>query len=61
MSVVSFEGSYLAVSRDASLTTLGFGAQTPGAAAVAAILAQIEGKPSGDILLPWRLIPRKSG
>lgn len=61
MSVVSFEGSYLAVSRDASLTTLGFDAQTPGAAAVAAILAQIEGKPSGDILLPWRLIPRKSG
>lgn len=61
MSVVSFDNSYLALSRDSSLTTLGFDAQPPGTAAVAAILAQMEGKPTGDILLPWRLFLRKSG
>lgn len=61
MSVVSFEGSYLAVSRDASLTTLDFDTDFPGTAAVSAILAQIEGTPVGDVLLPWRLYARKSG
>lgn len=61
MSVVSFEGSYLAVSRDASLTTLDFDADSPGTAAVSVILAQIEGAPAGDVLLPWRLCARKSG
>ena len=61
MSVVSFDNSYLALSQGASLTTLGFDAQSPGAAAVASILDQIEGKPVDDILLPWRLFPRKSG
>ena len=59
MSILSFDNSYLALARDASLTTLG--SDSPGAAAVRAILTQIEGKRPEDVLLPWKLFPRKSG
>lgn len=59
MSLVSFDNSYLALTGDASLTTLG--CQDIAPAAVGAILAQLEGKPTGDLHLPWHLFPRKSG
>lgn len=61
MSVVSFDNSYLALTQDASLTTLGFPEETPGAAAVRSLLSQMEGHSPGDILLPWHLHTRKSG
>ncbi|MGM9605220.1 MAG: substrate-binding domain-containing protein [Faecousia sp.] len=61
MSVVSFDNSYLALTRDASLTTLGLDTDCPGAAAVQTIQAQLDGKPVSDILLPWKLFTRKSG
>ena len=61
MSVVCFEGSYLALTQDAALTTLGPAEELPGPAAVRLILNQMEGKPAEDILLPWRLYHRKSG
>ena len=59
MSLVSFEGSYLAQS--ASLTTLGFDSATPGTAAVESILSQLAGNPPADTLLSCRLYARKSG
>lgn len=61
LGILSFDNSYLAVSQDASLTTLGFDADSPGSAAIRLLLNRIEGKPASDILLPWRLYPRKSG
>lgn len=61
MSVLSFEGSYLALSRDAALTTLTPAEEHPGAAAVRLILRQMDGQPAQDILLPWRLYTQKSG
>ena len=61
MGILSFDNSYLAVSQDASLTTLGFDTDSPGSAAIRLLLNRIEGKPASDILLPWRLYPRKSG
>lgn len=61
MSIVSFDNSYLAIAQDASLTTLGPAEETPGAAAVRLLLNRLEGREAEDILLPWRLYPRKSG
>ena len=61
MSIVSFDNSYLAIAQDASLTTVGPAEETPGAAAVRLLLSRLEGREAEDILLPWRLYPRKSG
>lgn len=61
MSVVCFEGSYLALAQDAALTVLTPSEDLPGSAAVRLIMEQMEGKSAQDILLPWRLNARKSG
>ena len=60
MSVVCFEGSYLALAQDAALTTLAPSEELPGSAAVRLIADGMEGKPTRDLLLPWRLNTRKS-
>lgn len=58
MSILSFDNSYLASSREGDLTSL---ALSYGTAAMELLLSRISGKPSGDILLPWQLHIRKSG
>lgn len=61
IAIVSFDNSYLALSRDASLTSLGPDSASPGTEAVRLLLQRMEGREAESIILPWHLYVRKSG
>lgn len=61
LSVVSFDNSYLSLSREASITSLGSADALPGAEAVHLIHHLSEGHPAESIVLPWQLNVRRSG